>query len=165
MKTGQMLAVVAMLLLFSGFASAQGVPLGNGIYACDGAAHAGPCQPDIDNDAPVPSVHWQDRWGAIAADDGPNAVFGIVTNMASKRAAQKAAIAECKNRGGGDCEVSLAYYNQCAAVAAGAAGTFSSSAATIEEAAQRATNRCEDANGRGACWVYYSGCSLPVRVQ
>ena len=109
-------------------------------------------------------VRWADRWGAIAGDgDG---TYGIVADMPSKQEAQRAAIAECgKRAGSASCHVRLAYYNQCAAVGASTTNSFSSSAETVEEAQQRAMRRCEEASGKGTCWVYYSGCSLPVQVR
>jgi hypothetical protein len=39
-----------------------------------------------------------------------------------------------------------------------------SSAATIEEATQSGMKVCT-ANGNANCHVYYSACSLPVRIQ
>ena len=116
--------------------------------------------PSLENAAP-PQERWADRWGAIATDD--NGTAGIVTDITNKRDAQRSAIAECENRGGGNCKVSLAYHNQCAAVAASSSMSFSSSAPTIEEATERSMERCKSAGGE--CWVYYSGCSLPVRVN
>lgn len=111
----------------------------------------------------APPVRWADRWGAIAVDD--NAVFGIVTDMSSKHQAQEAAIAECKKRGGRECKVQLAYYNQCAAVAAGNSVSRTSTRAHKEEAIAAAISNCEAVDGQGVCRVYYSGCSLPVQVQ
>lgn len=113
-----------------------------------------------------PQVLWADRWGAIASDnDAKNAIFGIVTDRPSERAARRAAVDECRSRGGDRCEVAMSYQNQCAAVGAGRVGTFSAGAPTLEEAQQRAMQLCEIKNGSGECWLYYSGCSLPVRVQ
>lgn len=159
------IVVLLVLLALSDGVFAQGVPIGNGIYACDGTAQAGPCQPEADDygDTSAPSpMRWADRWGAIAADK--NAVYGIVVDMTSKGEARKAAIAECKRRGGDDCDVLLAYNNQCAAVAAGNSVSRIRSRAYEEEAIAAAISDCEAA-GEGACRVYYSGCSLPVRVQ
>lgn len=163
MKIGRLLVLIATLVLSNSGVLAQGVPIGNGLYACDGAAQAGPCQPDVDDAPAIQSVRWQDRWGAIAADE--NAVYGIVADMSSKHQAKKAAIAECKKRGGESCEIQLAYYNQCAVVIAGTTGSNVSHAATEEEAASTGISNCEKVDGEGACRVYYSGCSLPVKAQ
>ena len=105
---------------------------------------------------------WADRWGAIAMDDQGNA--GIVTDMVSKREAQHSAIAECKNRGGGNCEIKDSFFNQCAAVIADPVGTITANAPIVEEAVEMGLKRCRDNGGRN-CRVYYSGCSLPVRLD
>lgn len=127
------------------------VPEGDAGYGDSGDAHS------------VPEIRWKDRWGAIAAGD--NSIYGIVSDMDSRRQAQKAAIAECKRRGGRGCEVQMAYFNQCAAVIAGRTGSNTFRAATEEKATSMGLKDCEKVDGAGACRVYYSGCSLPVRVQ
>lgn len=109
----------------------------------------------------APPVRWADRWGAIA-DDG-NGVAGIVASMQSKDLAESSAISECKKRGGGACTIALTYHNQCAAVATSNTAAFSSGAPTLEEAKDRAMQQCGRTGEQ--CWIYYSGCSLPVRVQ
>jgi len=163
------------LLLTCGNAAAQGQPIGNGIYACDGAAQAGPCQPEGDDDSSYSSsggytdndyAHaepkWADRWGAIAADD--NSIYGIVSGKINKSDAQNAAIEECMKRGGERCEVTFSYYNQCAAIAAGNDGTVTSGAPSIEEAKSTSRGKCNAEKG-GNCRNYYSGCSLQERIQ
>jgi hypothetical protein len=110
-----------------------------------------------------PQERWESRWGALA-DDG-NGTMGAVTDFASKSAAQAAAITECKKRGGKGCKVVLAYYDQCAAAAVSTSSGSTFSAPTEEEAKSSALRRCEEKNGPGACWIYYSACSLPARVQ
>ncbi|WP_228131908.1 DUF4189 domain-containing protein [Acinetobacter sp. 1000160] len=102
--------------------------------------------------------------GAIASDR--IAIFGIVSNKASKKEAKSSAIQECINRGGAKskCEITLIYYNQCAAVVAGLNGTISSHAPSVENAVQQAMNKCNAEKG-GQCRVYYSGCSYPEQIQ
>ena len=159
----KMILLLTLLLGFAEPALAEGgcpdgqFPRQNGpVMMCvpGGAAGAsgGPSLPIV----------WADRWGAIAADGNGN--FGIVSDMTSKRKAQKSAIQECRNRGGGACAISLAYYNQCAAVGANALNSFSYSAPTKEEAESLAVGRCEKETGE-KCNVYYSGCSTAVRVR
>jgi hypothetical protein len=162
------------LLVACGNAAAQGQPIGNGIYACDGAAQAGPCQPEgdddsshsggdgyTDNDYAHAEPKWETRWGAIA-DDG-NGTAGVVAALRSKRDAEQSAISECRKRGGGACKLVFAYYNQCAAIAAGNGGSTTARAETKELAIQDSMQACE--RERGDCRVYYAGCSLPERVQ
>lgn len=109
-----------------------------------------------------PGPHWATRWGAIASDSSGE--FGIATGLASERAARKAALAECAKRGGVRCNASFTFYNQCAAVASSESISFSQGAATEQEAKDLALRKCKDASA-GRCWIYYSGCSLPVRVR
>src|SRR5688500_844694 len=89
------------LLLLSGAAAYAQQHIGNGIYACDGAAQAGPCQPERDDDssssgsaggytdndyAHVPPK-WETRWGAIATD-AENAKLGAVVSVPNKKMAE-----------------------------------------------------------------------------
>lgn len=111
----------------------------------------------------APSIRWADRWGAIAGDG--KGLYGIAMDMPRQRDAERNAIADCRTRGGKSCEVRLAFYNSCAVIGASTSHSFSSSAPTVGEAEESAMQRCEAASGKGTCWVYYSGCSLPVQVQ
>ncbi|MDH0562668.1 MULTISPECIES: DUF4189 domain-containing protein [Acinetobacter] len=110
----------------------------------------------------VPQPVWADRWGAIASDG--NGTYGFVTDMRSKRRAEKAAIEDCKKDGGGACSVRLAFFNQCAVVMAGSKAAATASAATKEEAVELGKKTCRE-NGDNACSVYWSGCSTAVRVN
>lgn len=105
---------------------------------------------------------WAKRWGAIATDSH-NASVGTVVDMRSKKQAEKAALSECRANGGGKCEVDLAYYNQCAVIITGDNSYLSQGAVSKEEATRIAMQKCQakDVN----CRVYYSGCSMPVRVN
>lgn len=113
---------------------------------------------------------WETRWGAIAIDKGPtNAGLGAATGMASKRRAEKAAIADCKAKGGADCKVSLAYHNQCAVVVAGYYAptrgySIAQGAATPQEAARIGLRECNK-DGVSGCTLYYSDCSYAEQVQ
>jgi Domain of unknown function (DUF4189) len=110
---------------------------------------------------PVAPV-WANRWGAIASDG--NGVYGIVSDMTTKRKASKAAIQTCKDRGGGNCVIRLAYYNQCAAVVMTDTWSGYAGAPTLENAIEDGKKRCTGSN-TGSCRVYWSGCSMPVRVN
>ena len=158
------LLIATVLFMTSAFAGAQ-TACPQGVAA--GGAQCGPSSLVDPSDSPrdmPPEVEaiWADSWGAIASDT--NGVFGIVTDLPSKRLARKAAVDECNKRGGA-CSVSLVFKNQCAAVGSSTQSSFASGAPTIEEATARAMKRCEDANGKANCWVYYSGCSLAWRTQ
>jgi hypothetical protein len=108
-----------------------------------------------------PPERWEDRWGAIA--DNGRGVMGVATNATNKETAERMAINDCANRGGGACETGLTYRSQCAAVAASTKRSYLQGAAYEEDAKRMAMERCTATGEK--CWVYYSGCSLPVRVQ
>lgn len=114
-----------------------------------------------------PRIEWAESWGAISSDGEGN--YGIASDSSSKRKAEKSAIADCRKRSdgksGGECSIQLVYYNQCVAVGASEVASYSSSAPTIGEAAERVIERCELVSGKNQCWIYYSGCSLPRRIR
>lgn len=116
--------------------------------------------------APIPegpnARKWQSRWGAVATDD--HGIFGIVTGQRSERSARSSATAECKRRGGSPCIADFTFRNQCAVVVSSSTVSYAQGAATEKEAEAIAMPRCKASNS-GECWVYYSGCSLPVRVR
>ncbi|WP_442965347.1 DUF4189 domain-containing protein [Pseudomonas sp. CGJS7] len=105
---------------------------------------------------------WESRWGAVATDE--NGQFGIVTGMKSERKAKQAALIECEKRSSATCNANFAFRNQCAAVVNSRTQSFSQSAATEAEASAIGQRRCGESSA-GECWVYYSGCSLPVRAR
>lgn len=175
MRIGRKLVFVAMLMLFSGSALAQiGCPPGyfpivqgptnQTVTTCvpEGDAGFGEYGDDAADAPATPAARWEDRWGAIATD-AQKAKLGVVVNMPSQRKAKSAALDACKENGGSNCTVEISYYNQCAALITGDKLFNTSAAATIEEATESGLSRCskEDTN----CRVYYSGCSLPVRIQ
>lgn len=148
----------------------------------DGAAFAeGRCPPGyypvdtpgVAGCAPIPVIpqtgparsaqpQWETRWGAIAID-GTNSVVGAVTGMQSKRKAEKAAIKQCRAKGGDRCEVELAYYNQCGVIAWGDTGYVTAGSATVPEASELAVRQCNQSTSN--CRVYYADCSLPEHIQ
>lgn len=109
-----------------------------------------------------PATRWATRWGAIAIDD-LNGIAGAVIDKTSKRQAHKAAIAECNARGGKECEVRIAYHNQCAAIVWGKHKYSTASAETEELAVQIGMRSCSAADID--CQIYYSDCSLPVQIR
>lgn len=117
--------------------------------------------------APIPEssrskVTWLDRWGAISTDSNGN--WGIVSEKPSKKIARKMAIDECHKRGGSNCKIALIYVNQCSAVVANKGASGVARAPTVEDAIEDATSTCNKINNGQRCGVYYSGCSLPVKV-
>lgn len=108
------------------------------------------------------SPQWETRWGAIASDQ--KGAYGIVTGMTSERRAKKAALVQCEERGGIYCAPTFSFRNKCAAVVVSTTESFAQSAPYEDQAIDVGKMRCAD-SGSGECWVYYSGCSLPVRVN
>jgi hypothetical protein len=108
------------------------------------------------------SPEWQTRWGAIAVD-GRKGSLGTAVGMQSKGVAESTAMIECQAKGGENCEVDLAYYNQCAVMILGSSKLNTASAATIEEATQVGMKTCTASDTN--CRVYYSDCSYPVRTR
>lgn len=109
-----------------------------------------------------PTGEWRTTWGAIATDN-VKGVLGSVVERASKNDASNAALAECRSKGGADCKVDLAYFNQCAAVVVGAKEYRLYGAATVDEAAQRGLNVCNKSDSN--CRVYFTECSKPIFVR
>ena len=107
-------------------------------------------------------ARWSKRWGAIAAD--PKAPsLGFSTGFPSKRAAERAALADCRGKGGLQCVVDISYYNQCAALVVGDQRYSTARAATAKEAAALGTRTCEAASS--GCRLYYTDCSYAERVR
>lgn len=108
---------------------------------------------------PRPSGYWEKTWGAIAPSP-KGGVLGAAVGAKSKLDAESLALADCKAKGGADCQVQIAYQNQCAVMVLGDKVFNLSSAASIQEAATSGLQRCskEDTN----CRVYYSACTEPV---
>lgn len=159
-----------LVLLFSGAAQAeQGCP--DGLYP----GGAGPGQICI----PMPGYgisgssggtqaaepKWATRWGAIATDDGSTGggILGQSESLSSKRKAEKAALSDCRSKGGHNCALVQTYYDQCIAVAWGRSRPYSVSAENSKAASELALAKCNQSDQ--ACGIYYTGCSYPERVQ
>lgn len=110
----------------------------------------------------APRMIWADRWGAIAFDS-TNGGVGTSSGMESKYKAEKAAMAQCRAKGGGGCWIELAYHNQCAVISWGNGYATTASAATIEEASARAVHTCSQKTDD--CKVSYADCSMAERIQ
>ena len=109
--------------------------------------------------------HWEGRWGAISFDFGrSNVGLGVSVAATSRRRAKNEALADCRAKGGTDCRINLIYDNQCAVVIAAVGYSRSHGGPTVEIAAKRGAQICEEA-GFHDCQVYYKACSLPEQVQ
>lgn len=110
----------------------------------------------------APRMIWADRWGAIAFDN-TNGGVGMAASMPSKSKAEKAAMDQCRARGGGGCWIELTYHNQCAAIAWGSSYATTASAATTDQASARAIQTCSQKSD--SCKVVYAECSMSERIQ
>jgi hypothetical protein len=110
----------------------------------------------------APPPLWSDQWGAIATDSASGKI-GAAENMGTKSLAVNVALNQCHINGGNQCRLLLSYYNQCGVMLVGDSGISFLSAASLEEATQSGIKKCSAFTTH--CRIYYSGCSLPVRIQ
>lgn len=114
------------------------------------------------NQGNEPRARWAKRWGAIAADpQAPS--LGFSTSFPSKKAAEKAALADCRAKGGLKCLVDISYYNQCAALVVGNEKFSTARAATAKEAVALGVKTCEEVSS--GCRLFYTDCSYAERVR
>ena len=135
------------------------IPYGTG----QGQNVCGPDDNQQQQQQPHPPPQWARQWGAIATD-GPGGHAGVAVYQSSKEAAEQAALADCRAKGGTECAVEVAYDNECAAMVVGDKGHNSGAAATLDKATQLGLDACKR-YGNTRCHLYYSACSLPVRIQ
>lgn len=82
-----------------------------------------------------PHPRWKTTWGAIAMSSETGEV-GTSVGRFSKREARREAMDKCERLGGTQCQLAIAYENQCAVVAwASEAGTPTGGAALVQGAA------------------------------
>ncbi|QQQ00871.1 DUF4189 domain-containing protein [Lysobacter enzymogenes] len=156
-------ALGALSLSFAGPARAEGdCPAGFFRYSNPG--QPGHCVP-MPATAERQPDRWQTRWGAIAIDPtASRGGAGFVVGEASKRAAERRALAKCKETGGGPtCAVTISFKNQCVATAWGSNYTRSMTAPTQDEATRLAMDDCRQHDQ--ACEVFYEACSYPEQVR
>lgn len=164
------LLIIGLLLLGSGVIHAEG-ECPPGMFPTNPPGTQGPvgCAPipgynenQQQNQQPPPQI-WESRWGAIATDE-PKGILGAAAGLPTKIDAQRAAMIDCQAKGGAPCKLEIAYDNECAALVAGSKDYSINTGPTADAANQLAMKTCSS-GGDTACHVYYSSCSLPVRVQ
>lgn len=171
MKIMSLFVLVAMWLLLIGLVHAEGgCPPGMIPHSGNDISSCGPIPPGYGGNqqrqqAPqAPLGIWSDNWGALARYP-TGGVLGTATNMATRNAAEQAAMADCQAKGGGsNCKMELWYRNECAAFTTSDTGFYSTAEATLAAAVQAGMATCTK-SGEPHCRTYYSACSLPVRVQ
>lgn len=162
------LLFLTALMLFSKISYAEGncppgyYPTGGDAAGWHGCA---PMDGGISNqseDAPQEAQEeWEDRWGAIATANG---AFGVSVSKKNKEQAAQGALTECRRNAGKEaCKLKPPYYNQCAALAWGDTTNIVARGPDLHEVEQRAVDLCSKETRN--CRIYYSACSLPVRVR
>jgi len=164
-----LLLILALSMTFSSAHAEGNCPPG---YYPTGApqGQAGPqgCAPIPSDSSPSsspslsPPPEWQDHWGAIATD-GLGGHLGVSTDAWTKATAEAIALADCKQKGGLGCQVENTYVNACVAMILGDDEHSSSSAPTRGEAIALGLKTCKKSDKH--CLVFYTACSLPVRVR
>jgi hypothetical protein len=90
--------------------------------------------------------------------------MGVTAGQESEESAKQQALSECQAHSQGKpCEVRIAYYNQCVAVAWGDAGSRMTRSPDLKDAEETALRNCEKTTTN--CDFYYSACSYAERVQ
>ena len=170
MKSNTWLWIISLLLLSGTVHAEGGCPPGQYPITGQGWETCNPIPGYAQNQGQAataqppqqPPERWQDHWGAISTDSVKGSL-GTAVNMPSQSQAEQAAFAGCQAKGGTACKQDIAYLNQCAAMVVGESGYNTKAGARVADAVQAAMKVCSAATTH--CHVYYSACSLPVRIQ
>ncbi|MES2670230.1 MAG: DUF4189 domain-containing protein [Pseudomonadota bacterium] len=134
-------------------------PIGGGNAGWEGCAPMGP-ETGV-GDAGATQPQWETRWGAVATTDG---AMGVSTAKNSQDSAEQEAVSQCQAHSGGKaCQVRIAYYNQCVAVAWGDGGSRMTRSPDLRDAEATALNNCKKSTTN--CDLYYSACSYAEPAQ
>lgn len=169
----RMIEIVVLIVMFLLYASAHAQSCPPGYYPT-GGAQAGwhgcaPMDGGIGNESENHDQEeqyktqevWEDRWGALATANG---AMGQATSKRTQAEAEREAMADCKARAGAQpCKLKTAYYNQCIALSWGNEGNVAARGPELKEVEQRANEICSASYSN--CKIYYSACSLPVRLR
>lgn len=132
----------------------------NGIASVPLCQHAG--NSDASSSPSQPQSHWKSRWGAIATDE-PHGALGFSSGIKSGSSAEKAAINDCKAKGGVNCTVQVSYSNACGAVVVGDTVFNANWGNSVQEAVKKGIDMCNKASTN--CHAYFTTCSPPVLVD
>ncbi|WP_238692198.1 DUF4189 domain-containing protein [Xanthomonas arboricola] len=163
------------LFFFVGFAHAEGgCPPGQYPIGGQGAMACTPLPQDNNQQQARPSGKWIKTWGAIAMGSIDSVTsYGVTTGKLSKAEAEADALSRCGSHGETNCQIGLAYKNQCAVVAEPHVNDkpFSEGysafigASTVQKASDIALNKCNQTNREfsgSKCAIVYSACSEPI---
>jgi hypothetical protein len=133
-------------------------PIGGGNAGWEGCA---PMGPEAGAGEAVPEPKWATRWGAVATTDG---AMGVSEDRDTQESAEREAMSQCQAHSDGKaCQIRIAYYNQCVAVAWGDGGSRMTRSPDLKDAEATALNNCEESTTN--CDLYYSACSYAERAQ
>ncbi len=133
-------------------------PIGGGTAGWEGCA---PMGPEAGAGEAVPEPKWATRWGAVATTDG---AMGVSEDRDTQESAEHEAMSQCQAHSDGKaCQIRIAYYNQCVAVAWGDGGSRMTRSPDLKDAEATALNNCEKSTTN--CDLYYSACSYAERAQ
>lgn len=162
LKSIARLAVLLFTCVGAALASAQGCPPGQYPVTGQGWNYCAPVPGSNQDAQPAPPTQaWKSRWQSIATDATKGAL-GTSVGQATASLAERAALADCRAKGGDACKVQITNGNGCVAMITGEKFLNTKSGATKAEAERSGLSLCnsEDTN----CRVYYSACSLPEKV-
>ena len=152
--------------MFAGRAFAEGnCPAG--MYPIGGQGVMG-CAP-IPRSSPRvkarPELIWIAKWGAVVSSDID--VVGLSTGFADERGAVQAALEQCRERGGRNCKLDMAYNNTCVAAAIPSRNgvplggqAWLQTGLDLDAIKAAAVDLCSKSN-RKSCEVAYTNCALP----
>lgn len=147
----------------------QGVAAGSAQCGPSGASMLGNGTTIVNPPPRQPQARWKLTWGALAHELETGWV-GFSTGQRSKRKAERAAVDNCKSRGGGKgCIAVLAYHHQCAVIATPREKLNSiypifQAAGSIEKATEIGLKECQMSNAGHECKIFYSNCTEPYLV-
>lgn len=168
------------LFIFASSAMAeQGCPPGQIPAQSNGnMASCGPIPPGYyqsqESAPPRPSGNWIKTWGAIAIGSIDSITsYGVTTGKLSKSEAEQDALRRCASHGETNCQIGLAYKNQCAVIAEPQINgkpfpdglSDFVGAGTTSEASTVALDRCKVDNKSTAsatCKIIYQACTEPI---
>ena len=106
---------------------------------------------------------WLDRWMAFATDAGKS-VLGLALDRSNLGEARRAALSDCRSKGGVDCKFESAFLDSCAAVTVGNNRYTIRGGATLAEATGKSRDVCKKESG-ASCQLYYAACDFAVRLN
>lgn len=110
----------------------------------------------------TPPQIWVDHYGAMVSDNSLGKL-GVAIDKQSEAEAWQSAEENCRAKGGLNCIRLVSYLNQCVAMVSGEKSYSFALGATPSDATRKANEKCSASTTN--CHVYYSACSLPIRIQ